>query len=464
MTESSKKMLNLIISRKTAIIEELNCGIISADEAASQIAEMNKKERKILIGMVNKVHVTANGLPRAIAFDKAKNLYSTRLEGKVRITARTKDKLYDKLIEHYGLSITKHNVIDCFEAALKAKMENVSRSPETIRSDRSSFSRFITPELQNMKISDVTGDYLQKYTLDIVKRLNLSVEAFNKYKGILNLIFKYALAEKLIAHNPVDAIINTNYYDKCAVSDYRPEDKIFSSQEILLLQSEIRQQMEKSIYNGYHFNGFTGLLAIETGMRAGELMSLKWSDISDGTIWIHSQQLCTRNEGKRVYTLANWTKNEKHSRKRRTMGRYFPVTDKIQEILDDIHEAQHNLGIKSEFVLCRSDGNWNNSESYEKWLCKTARKLNFRITNNHALRMSLNSNVFIPLGIPVTERARMLGHSVSTNENYYSHALKDNNETLRGILNGSSTPKPEVATWSPLETIPFRTKKIRETL
>jgi len=61
--------------------------------------------------------------------------------------------------------------------------------------------------------------------------------------------------------------------------------------------------------------------------------------------------------------------------------------------------------------------------------------LNFPITNNHAFRMSLNSNVFIPLGIPVTDRARMLGHSVETNLRFYSYAGKDNIDDICNLLN-----------------------------
>lgn len=52
--------------------------------------------------------------------------------------------------------------------------------------------------------------------------------------------------------------------------------------------------------------------------------------------------------------------------------------------------------------------------------------------------MSLNSNVFIPLGIPVTERARLLGHSVETNEKYYSYARKNSMQDICALLNGQA--------------------------
>ena len=62
----------------------------------------------------------------------------------------------------------------------------------------------------------------------------------------------------------------------------------------------------------------------------------------------------------------------------------------------------------------------------------------FKVRGNHALRKSLNSNVFILLGIPVTERARMLGHSVETNLRFYSYAGKDTNDEICTLLNRNS--------------------------
>ena len=49
--------------------------------------------------------------------------------------------------------------------------------------------------------------------------------------------------------------------------------------------------------------------------------------------------------------------------------------------------------------------------------------------------MSLNSNVFIPLGLPVTQRAYLLGHSVETNERFYSHMKTESLVDFKDILN-----------------------------
>ena len=79
------------------------------------------------------------------------------------------------------------------------------------------------------------------------------------------------------------------------------------------------------------------------------------------------------------------------------------------------------------------------------------------VTNNHTFRMSLNSNVSIAkYGLPVTERARLLGHSVETNLKYYSFAGKDNIEELRTLLNGQVVPR------SYQNVVPFKKRESLE--
>ena len=70
-------------------------------------------------------------------------------------------------------------------------------------------------------------------------------------------------------------------------------------------------------------------------------------------------------------------------------------------------------------------------------LRRLCERMGYNIINNHAFRMSLNSNVFIPLGLPVTQRAYLLGHSVETNERFYSHMKTESLVDLKDLLNSA---------------------------
>ncbi len=74
--------------------------------------------------------------------------------------------------------------------------------------------------------------------------------------------------------------------------------------------------------------------------------------------------------------------------------------------------------------------------------------------------MSLNSNVLIPLGISVADRATMLGHSVETNLRYYSFAQKGYIEDVRKRLNaGFVGPEVSADTYRTPKIVPFSQKE-----
>ena len=96
---------------------------------------------------------------------------------------------------------------------------------------------------------------------------------------------------------------------------------------------------------------------------------------------------------------------------------------------------QKGKGIASEYVFCNADGEWVKMNAYESCLRRFMRSMGYSVTNNHAFRMSLNSNSLIPKGIPVADRARLLGHSVETNLRHYSFARIGVDEEIRNLLN-----------------------------
>ena len=108
----------------------------------------------------------------------------------------------------------------------------------------------------------------------------------------------------------------------------------------------------------------------------------------------------------------------------------------IEKILNEVKEVQEKFGISSEYIFCDENGDWINKESYSQRLRRMCKKLGYNVTNNHAFRMSLNSNVFIPLGISLTYRARMLGHSVEVN---LKNRETDIEKILLDIVNSHKT-------------------------
>jgi len=459
------------------IDNDVDYGIISLDDAVIQRQMIKSKERKLIKKLVLEVHVTHNGDPRKIVYQESKGLYYTMLADKKKIYATTEDGLYAKLLEIYGIILPSNDctIRNIFELALDEKKKTRNRNPGTIEHYRHDFKRFIDDTFAKRDVRNINKYDLREYSQYLVTHQSITVKSFKTYKSVLNLIFKYAKDHDYIAANPVDDLDNSDYYKGCAPSKTSSDTKILSEDEIRHIQDTITEYSKEKRYHGYFINGYCMRFAIETGTRAAEIASLKWEDILDTKIHIHTQQLSlkntpenqnlldakkyyyTINKGK-IYYLAPWTKGEKGIPQG---GRYYPLTEKVKEILNELQILQNTFGIESEFVFCHEDGSWIKTDAYETCLRRMLQSLGYSVTNNHAFRMSLNSNVFISqLDLPVTERARLLGHSVETNLKHYSFAGKDNLDDICERLNSINQ---QVSPRSHQKIVPITQKKNLET-
>ena len=459
INEFELKVLKELDVQKESVLNQLKHGIIDSVDAANELNMISAKERKIKKSLVLKVHITEKGTPRKIKYQESKGLWQTIMSDGKRLYATEEDGLIEKLFDYYHLTIQKTTIHDLFYDALEEKKQTTNVVSDTLYQNECAYKRSITEEFGKCDIRNITGKDLQKYTLDLVKSKTLTKNAFLEYKGVLNLIFDYAMQNEIISSNPVSTIKNSTYLKSCKQDSALPEDNILSEEEIELVIAKVRKYMTSKRYNGYFVNGYAILLSIETGMRVAELCSLKWNDVKENVLHIHSQQLSEKKKGGKIYYYAPWTKNEKGVSR---CGRKFPLTQNIKDILEELKALQEKMGIQSEYVFCHPDGEWIKTDAYETCLRRLMTSLNLKVTHNHAFRKSLNCNVFIgKLQLPVTQRAKLLGHSVATNEKHYSFGSKNDDldmlcEKFNNITKNEVTPK------SHLEVVKFRKAKSLE--
>ena len=436
---SSIQALQALQFQRVSLQNQLQSGIINLVDATIEMAMIKSKELKIKMQLVNVVHVKSNGKPRSIKTHGPTSSYPdgyvyTKLEGGKLIKAKDLDYLYSRLYEIYFGNDHSFSMKNIFEKALEEKAQEENPKTETIDKYQRDFKFFISDDLSEKDIRELSEHDLKSYTQKLVTRLSLKEKTFLAYKTLLNLIFKYALNHGIISSNPVQMIRNKCYLATCDTSQALAEEEILSEEEIQMLIDEVDRRMHFKKWGSYYVYGYAMKFSIQTGTRVAEICGLKWSDIdfSNRTIHIHGQQLKTRQDGHDVFYYVPYTKDEQGKSRG---GRYFPLTDSLSYLFEELRQKQKALHIQSEYVFCKEDGAWLNKIDYGKFFRRLCKQLGFTVTKNHALRKSLNSKVLSPNNVSVADRARLLGHSVSTNLNHYSYCQKDYVEKTREILN-----------------------------
>ncbi len=429
------------------------------------IIPLDSEEARIITEMRKQKNIAANH-HRKISYIESKGLWRTFVGNpRKEVTRKTKEALIEYLDNYYKPdTLSDSTVMDVFSRRQEYRKNNLNIAVNTLDRDRQAFTRLFDEEFCNTQIKCLTKDIITSYINERSKKLHIKDRALQDAVRILNGIFDYAVhEEKFIMYNPVHDINLENYYKNCDHSVKDSDEKIFTIAEIEMIQARVREEMKGRRYD---FIGYAILFSIETGVRVGEIPVLRWSDITNKGIHIHRQQRVVKVKGstKEIYELP-YTKNE---RKHPKGGRYFPITDKIANILAEVKTKQDELGIKSEYVFCREDGNWFDKDIYAQRLRRLCERMGYSITNNHAFRMSLNSNVFIPLGLPVTQRAYLLGHSVETNERFYSHMKTDSLVDLKDVLNSANQANDAQShishTRNDIKIVDFAKKKSPESL
>lgn len=454
IAEIECEIKHLMLMQKDCIIDDTNAAMI--------IDDLRKKEFKLKEEKVLRVH--SNRITAVNIEIKGKTVSRWQTQcGSSRPRCSSYEALIEKLYEFYfdKRVISDFSFKSIFEAALDEKVLTECPKEKTIRDYHDTYKAWIDDSFGSKDIRLIKPSELNAYMLRKVRELRPKKKYFYRFKGLLNLVFDFASGkeQRIIDYNPVPTS-NASFAKFFTITSTRPEDKAFQPAEVDLIRDHLWHRVHERKYDVY---GFAILFASETGVREGEIPSLKWSDIKGNAVHIHSQQNDEKRNGKRIFYYNAATKNEKGVSRD---GRYIPLTDLIRDILSELKAQQDALNIKSEWVFCREDGTWITTVSYYNALYRVCTKLDLRLTNNHAFRMALNSYKYVPMGLPASERARILGHSVETNLRHYTFARADDYiDELCDKINAyddqtrKNSAESEGGTWGYPNILPFKAKE-----
>ena len=300
----------------------------------------------------------------------------------------------------------------------------------TMRTIQGRLEPYVISELGDYEISNLNVALLQKWKQTIEERRNkknpskkLSLILKQNIYGAFRTLLNYAVRMEYISKNPLIAVGNfKNPYElKREMKFYTPEEfkRFIHAAEDAAISSE-RQSGNTYEWN---FHAFFSI-AFYTGMRKGEILALKWSDIEENIIHV-----------RRSITQKLNGEDKETPPKNKTSIRDLQMPVNLINILRE-HKKRHEQmnGFNDNFRICggvrciRSTTIDQRNQCYSNTAgLKRIRLHDFR--HSHASLLANN-------GINIQEIARRLGHAnVEITWNVYSHLYPHEEEKAVEILN-----------------------------
>lgn len=389
MKNSTGKSLSLLDNK-------LICDILSDEDSVLEIL-MNKKKEAVL-----KKHPYAITPPKSEG-GSWQTSYRDEQNKRHCVKATTKEALIEKLYEIYSAdsyieNLTFHKLfLEWYEFK-----KTISNSDNTIMRYLQIYNKyFANSRLHSRKLKDISELDLELECNRIIKENNLTRKAWTNAKTILNGMYKHAVRKGYLVTNPLQNMtISVKYKQTCKKTG---RTETYNSEEYDLLMKYLDKKLEEKFD--------PAIIAVKVnfllGLRVGELVSLKWSDIEGNKIHIVREEI--RNQSTNKYDVVEHTKTR--------TDRYVYLVPKALELFSKLPKIDDYIFIRDSERL--------HSRQIAYVLEKYAKDNDLITKSTHKMRKTyaskLNAN-----GVPLDAIRELLGHSeLSTTLGYIYNPLTE---------------------------------------
>lgn len=366
--------------------------------------------------------------------------YTDRFGKRRTIYSRDKAKLKEKLIEAQFKNNNCLNVID-EKITLDewyAKWMAIYKAPyiraNTKRHYKQIYTKHISPSLGRMRMDKIGKIHVQSL-INFLHETGLQWETQNKVRVLLKDMYECAIADQVAVRNPCLGV-------KCVAKKPDNEPRFLTKEEQALFFECCAGRWYDNMFH----------VAVNTGLRPGELAALTWDDIDITNMLIHVEKTLVyqkfEGDDKKTYHLEDC----KTDKGRRTV----PINDECLKHLKRQYVQKNILSRKTSgdtiftdclFVTRRN--NPVNATDYTGAIRQILRDINEMLDpleqiepfSGHAFRHTFATRC-IESGIRPKTLQAMLGHSsVKSTMDMYVHVDDDAKKEQMGKLVNQFTPE-----------------------
>lgn len=402
--------------------EAVNAGIINLDSVQEQI-EMKKKET-ILKEHPYSIWEGKDGKWRTYVFDE------TKAKNRRLIKRKTKEDIEDFIVKFYNKNAKIEGITleELFPKWIKYKYLHTTSS-SYIKKITDDWKKYYKDDpIVKIPIENITAMDFDKWVHSKIKEYDMTKKMYYNMSIILRQGLQYAEADSLIKKNVfADVKVNSKMFRKTRKKE--DETQVFLIDE----QTKI---IQRAFTDFYQNEDSTIALAIalnfQLGLRVGELVALRFSDI-------HGKYLSVSHEEVRDYDLSNPLKPEfigyKIIDKTKTDAGFRDVylTEEARNILRIVKEYNDEHHQHDDDFIFLHNGKRCPEYLINKRLKKYCHELNIMVKFSHKIRKTYISTLIDSRALNLNEIRKQVGHEneKTTLGNYCFNRLgKENTERI----------------------------------
>lgn len=305
-----------------------------------------------------------------------------------------------------------------FEELAQLWLENYKTTvkPSTFENVKSKVEKMTEEHFKELKLKKITVAYCQKVVIELSKTYVL----YNHYLSVINRIFKYAVLMDILDSNPFDKVI-------------KPKSRQTQRKGNFLTKEELKEflKLAKTATLSYFFP-LVHLMSY-TGLRQGEALALKWSDIDFENKKITVNKTAARIKEKQTLQTPK-TKNSK---------RVISIDPTTLSILKSWKKDQIKIYFKNgkhfegddNFIFTNQRAEWVHIHNFIPYFKRFVTDHKLKTITPHGLRHT-HASLLFSAGVEPKNISDRLGHStVQITLDLYTHITEEQRtDTVEKLL------------------------------
>lgn len=295
-----------------------------------------------------------------------------------------------------------------FEELASLWLENYKTTvkPSTFENVKSKVEKMTEEHFDGLKLKKITVAYCQRVVIELSKNYVL----YNHYLSVINRIFKYAVLMDILDSNPFDKVI-------------KPKSRQTQRKGNFLTKEELKEflKLAQNTTLSYFFP-LVHLMSY-TGLRQGEALALKWSDIDFENKKITVNKTAVRIKERQTLQTPK-TKNSK---------RVISIDSATLSILKSWKKDQIKIYFKNgkhfggdeNFIFTNQRGEWVHIHNFIRYFKRFIADHKLKQITPHGLRHT-HASLLFSAGVEPKNISDRLGHStVQITLDLYTHITEE---------------------------------------